>query len=1322
MFYACLHAQMTINWVKLKDAADFPSQYYYGWQHMSPALYDSTNNVYYYALVEESNYHTKSIWKYDLNSNEFTTYPISNYVAGDVGAIAYDSINGRLIMMDARSQSTYYVSLTGGTINALGPGINSYQMFERNSFLNPLTNNPVIMNGYGYYAVRNVVCEYDIASGTWITRFPDSTNQPWRREMAFITANSDRTKIYMYGGVSKQSGSQSGPPDPGYIPVIDHWNWGRELWQLDLTNWQWTPLLGPNDTSIPCEGAICYLPDREAFILIGGYIYAQTSGALSTYIGGAYYFNPATSTGFSQISETGDLPAIRPDFTNYNGDFRSFALWDVQNNRIVLFRSDGIWAGSIIENQTPVFTEVTNNLTNLREGPADWGDFDNDGDLDLVISGADNSNVCRTIIYRNDGNGVFTDINAGIIGVRFGSVSWGDYNNDGYLDIALIGFTGSQSIAKIYKNNGDNTFTDINANLFGCHYSSTEWGDYDNDGDLDLALSGGYQETNLTKLYRNDGNDTFVEVPAGLQSGYGSCIAWGDYDNDRDLDMLFHTVPVSYSYATKVYRNDGNGIFTDINADLMAVDGPCEWGDLNNDGFLDIIISGHTNTNPYVTRIYRNNGDGTFTLVNSSLIGTYWGTLALGDYDNDGDLDIVHAGRYNTTPTTKFYRNDGDFVFTDMGVNIPGILYANITCADYDDDGDLDLLVRGNDGTQQITKLFRNDTINVNTRPDMPANLRTSILDDFTVFEWDAPDDDHTPSSGLSYNIRIGTTPEGCQIMSPLSNPDGTRQIPHIGIANGCSWKIKTSVLDDFDNYYWAVQAVDGAYLGSEFAPATLQYDFSASVLEGDVPLTTAFSILPIPFEAESVSWDFENDGIIDSNELSPTHTYTLPGLYSVKLTIQNEAQTDTLLKNDYISVTIPSYPRIVVSPDTLRFGNVAINDTVSKQMDIHNWGGENLEIYSITPASSRYSVSLPAGMTYPLIIPSLGSVEITVNFNPLAVQAYNANLVFVSNDPDNGVLTNRLEGNGYILSADFGADLMSGDIPLQVQFSDLSQGDIISWDWSFGDGDTSNEQHPLHVYTQKGFYTVSLTIHDVYSSRTLSRENYIHAIAHPVIASPDSAGVQFGIVYLGDVGTHELILQSTGTDSVFVTQLSYHQDGSGYYVEPASVPDYILPGTQAILQLCFAPTQARAYPDTLYVHNNSENMPVLKIKLSGTGEYVPPQAPQGVSIVIDGIDALITWEPVTQNIYNTPITVPYYFVYGSSLPDPDPTQQIFLGYSYGTSFRHLGVGLPGSNVQTPREFFYTVTAVVWFPPRNEPGFLDRLIGFSRKEVEQLLR
>src|SRR6266849_738117 len=176
--------------------------------------------------------------------------------------------------------------------------------------------------------------------------------------------------------------------------------------------------------------------------------------------------------------------------------------------------------------QDTLFTEVATSLANLAHGTAAWGDYDNDGDLDILITGIccrdtledDTSNHHLSKIYRND-HGTFVDIDAPLVGVN---------NNDG-----------------------------------------TIWCDYDNDGDLDLFIGGAIREPNadpVSKIYRND-NGTFVDIGADLPGVIGTA-AWGDFDNDGDLDLLITGSPDNGStFITKLFRND-NGTFHDVNVDL----------------------------------------------------------------------------------------------------------------------------------------------------------------------------------------------------------------------------------------------------------------------------------------------------------------------------------------------------------------------------------------------------------------------------------------------------------------------------------------------------------------------------------------------------------------------------------------------------------------------------------------------------------------------------------------------------------------------------------------------------------------------------------
>ena len=185
------------------------------------------------------------------------------------------------------------------------------------------------------------------------------------------------------------------------------------------------------------------------------------------------------------------------------------------------------------------FTDIDADLTGVTGCVVAWCDYDNDGDLDILITGEDSPFHITTKIYRNDGNEIFTDIIANVIGVSLGSVAWGDYDNDGDSDILISGQIAPFVVTtRIYRNDGNNTFTNINANLPGVYTCSVAWGDFDNDGDLDIVLSGYSASGCITKVYRNEGDGIFTDIQANLLGVQWSAVAWGDYDNDQDLDIL----------------------------------------------------------------------------------------------------------------------------------------------------------------------------------------------------------------------------------------------------------------------------------------------------------------------------------------------------------------------------------------------------------------------------------------------------------------------------------------------------------------------------------------------------------------------------------------------------------------------------------------------------------------------------------------------------------------------------------------------------------------------------------------------------------------
>jgi len=350
---------------------------------------------------------------------------------------------------------------------------------------------------------------------------------------------------------------------------------------------------------------------------------------------------------------------------------------------------------------------------------AAWGDYNGDGFIDLFVTYVNRPDI----LYRNKGDGTFENVSleAGIHDVEDSAAEgavWGDYENDGHLDLFVA--NGCCQVPKyssvLYRNNGDGTFTVVTEKAGVLYIGPTEgtaWADYNKDGFIDLYVGLLATATpNLGNfLYRNNGDGTFTNVGAEARVNdtrdSNGGVAWADYDNDGNPDIYV----ANRREPNALFRNNGDGTFTDVAAAVGVDDGQnsegVAWGDYNNDGWLDLYVANIDGE----SRLYRNNGDGTFTNVAreagvnlpGASVGANWA-----DFDNDGWLDLFVVNAGNSAPN-RLYRNNGDGTFTDVAATL-GVAYQEDgragAWADIDNDGFLDLVVVN--FSMGKNRLFRN--------------------------------------------------------------------------------------------------------------------------------------------------------------------------------------------------------------------------------------------------------------------------------------------------------------------------------------------------------------------------------------------------------------------------------------------------------------------------------------------------------------------------------------------------------------------------------------------------------------------------------------
>jgi glycerophosphoryl diester phosphodiesterase len=512
-----------------------------------------------------------------------------------------------------------------------------------------------------------------------------------------------------------------------------------------------------------------------------------------------------------------------------------------------------------LANAMPAFARAGGDvIEKLSNGSGVWGDYNNDGYLDLFCIGASSGNRVACL-YRNNGDGSFTAIPTSVRKLREATCAWIDFNNDGNLDLLLCGSDGSVSTSTtlLYKNRGaeggyafeevlGTELENVSNEVEKC-YRYVAVGDYDNDGFQDILLTGQNRSAvRRTSLYKNaGGSGRFVLQDSALNGGalrpYSSgCVAFGDMDGDGYLDILstgYGDPFGSYSLdmgGFKVYRNLGNGAFSPLDfgaEEWGAFLGQCSWADVNNDGALDFIITGKhrngSNQDINQAKLYINDGSGNFEQKRSAvanleplnLSGMDWA-----DVNSDGYVDLVMNGVGNTSSgKTWVYLNNGNATFYPYQNAIAPVRTGAVAVADYDRDGLPDVFICGyRDGSgggaaAEVWKNSGGDGIPANTPPQAPFNLRSErSADGYTVFSWSAPSDDYTPSVALRYNLFVADTAgKIVQMLIPADTATGFLKVADISPAlTAATYKMKLPT----DVYTWGVQTIDNGKLGSPFA------------------------------------------------------------------------------------------------------------------------------------------------------------------------------------------------------------------------------------------------------------------------------------------------------------------------------------------------------------------------------------------------------------------------------------------------------------------------------------------------------------------------
>ncbi len=377
-------------------------------------------------------------------------------------------------------------------------------------------------------------------------------------------------------------------------------------------------------------------------------------------------------TYFQRVTNTGDLNTSGAGFSSSWGDINNDTYPDLvklEGSMVQLFKNNGNGSFTRID-----YGHIVN--TQFYQNSVAFGDYNNDGYLDIYVSNLGPGTPIQpgqplspqiNFLYKNRGlpyyefdletnNGLDSDSN------MTWTSSWVDYNNDGFIDLFVPGDQGDKDL--FFINNGDGSFTKDESLSFlnpGEFSAAGSFSDFDNDGDQDLLVVN-YQGVN-NELYRNElmesGEPVFTKITTGpvvTDQAYDLAPAFGDYNNDGYMDIFIGTW---IGQPNLLFKNNGNFNFTKVNGDPIVEQTwtlAYTWIDFNNDGYLDCFVANSQGEN---NTLYQNNGNGTFFKVTEADAGdivSSWGFTSgasIADYDNDGDLDIFVPGEQ-----ASLFRND----------------------------------------------------------------------------------------------------------------------------------------------------------------------------------------------------------------------------------------------------------------------------------------------------------------------------------------------------------------------------------------------------------------------------------------------------------------------------------------------------------------------------------------------------------------------------------------------------------------------------------------------------------------------------------------
>lgn len=581
--------------------------------------------------------------------------------------------------------------------------------------------------------------------------------------------------------------------------------------------------------------------------------------------------------------------------------------------------------------------DLSNIMNNLPEGANSLvlsADINIDGLPDVFISG---ESVLDDFIklYQNNGDSTFFDLGISIPYLSVASACFADLNNDTYVDLLYTGIDASFNYHfYIYINQQNNTFIELSNTIMGIRNGAISCKDFDKDGWNDIFISGYTSSGNIASLYKNNGDQTFTNTGFSFE-GLRNCDAViADFDQNNYPDIIYSGLNASLIVETYYYQNQGKMQFVEKANNLPELQmGGVETCDVNNDGFMDVAIFGKDKSNTHITKIYQNNNGLSFTYLDE-LQGICKGAIKASDFNNDGYVDFILTGSNETnTYTTELYTNNSGTGFTLETDTITALGYSDAVWFDFNQDNKNDLLLCGTSITSSKSLILSSNIAVANQIPSPITGLSSQTSADTICLSWNKGIDNETATNGLSYDLYLYTDATNAVNFNPSADLlSGKRYINNQG-----SISTNNFCLDNLSDgkYWWTVQSVDAVFAGSPFATADTFYISQAINLGKDTTICYGDSIeFSLSDHQGTVEWFISNN---------PSTPFSTEKIIKIEITKKDTIWVN-LIKDygeqitDTIIIDVFSLPLVDLGDDMEICSGSAVDLTLGSVSDIIDW------------------------------------------------------------------------------------------------------------------------------------------------------------------------------------------------------------------------------------------------------------------------------------------------------------------------------------------------------------------------------------------------